>query len=56
MVYMAEITKRIIDRLRNSRNDAVCTLKWIKTAGYVVSLEKEEIQFSYRKTIYNRLP
>jgi len=35
MVYMVDRTKRIIDRLRNSSNDKVCTLKWMKTAGYV---------------------
>jgi hypothetical protein len=43
MVYMVERTKRIIDRLRNSSNDTVCTLKWMKTAGYVVSLGKQKI-------------
>lgn len=43
MVYMVERTKRIIDRLRDSTNNTVCTLNWMKTAGYVVSLGKQKI-------------
>jgi len=43
MVYMVERTKQIIDRLRDSSSNTVCTLKWMKTAGYVVSLGKQKI-------------
>jgi hypothetical protein len=47
MAYMVERPKRITDRLRNSSNDTVCTLKWMKTAGYVVSLGKQKINIIF---------
>ena len=42
-----ERTKRSIDILRNSSNDMVSTLKWMKTARYVVSLGKQKINIIF---------
>jgi hypothetical protein len=39
--------KRNVNQLRNSSNHTVCTLKWMRTVGYVVFLEKQKNKYNF---------